>query len=185
MNKNPLSRKRMLAFASTDIFGSGSFNIINFLYPGFLALTIGIPAFEAGIIILIARIWDAVTDLIMGAISDRTHSKLGKRRIYLVITSLLVALGLFLLFYPFSFDFLALRFIACLFTYILFATIQTMVMMSGLFFFYIDFIIVRDITAAGQDNIVGLFGAAQSPTKINLSKFKLSIVLFIDFCIVI
>ena len=282
MSNSQLSRKRTLAFASTDIFGGGSFNIINFLYPGFLALTLSIPAFEAGIIILIARIWDAITDPIMGAISDRTTSKLGKRRIYLVIASPLVALGLFLLFYPFSFDSLTLRIIAALFTYIFFTTIQTIVMipyyslsseissdyeqrsranayrlgfsifssilcvalpkiiidlfkdesgskaqgfmvmslifgvlfavsvlitglfakeeiqtpplkskvdwkgflkplklktyrqylwmfmnlqitmaiMSGLFFFYIDFIIVRDMTANGQDNMVGLIGAA-------------------------
>ncbi|MGD9605466.1 MAG: MFS transporter [Bacilli bacterium] len=128
MNKNKLNRGRMLAFASTDIFGGGSFNIINFLYPGFLALTIGVPAEWAGIIILIARVWDAITDPIMGAISDRTQSKLGKRRIYLVVASPLVVLALFLLFYPFQFDSLALRIIASLFTYLLFATVQTMVM---------------------------------------------------------
>ncbi len=126
MTKQVLKRKTMLAFASTDIFGGGSFNIINFLYPGFLALTVGIPAYWAGV--LIARVWDAITDPIMGAISDRTSTKFGKRRIYLIIASPLVVLGLFLVFYPFSFDSLALRIIACLFTYLLFVTIQTMVM---------------------------------------------------------
>lgn len=128
MEQKKLSRKTILAFASTDIFGGGSFNIVNFLYLNFLVLTIGIDAIWAGAIILIARLWDAITDPIMGAVSDRTTSKLGKRRVYLVIVAPLIVLGLFLLFYPFSFESKALRIIATLFSYLLFVTIQTMIM---------------------------------------------------------
>ena len=54
--------KKKLAFASADIFGGGSFNIINFLYPGFLALTVGISPYWIGIIMLIARFWDAALE---------------------------------------------------------------------------------------------------------------------------
>ncbi len=43
----------------------------------------------------------------------------------------------------------------------MFMTLQiTMAIMSGLFFFYIDFIIVRDITDSGNTNMVGLIGTA-------------------------
>lgn len=70
MIKNDLGKK--LAFASADIFGGGSFNIINFLYPGFLAITVGISPYWIGVIVLLARIWDAITDPLMGHISDRT-----------------------------------------------------------------------------------------------------------------
>ena len=76
--------KKKLAFASADIFGGGSFNIINFLYPVFLAGTVGIKAYWIAVIVLVVRIWDAVTDPLMGHISDRTKSRMGKRRIYLV-----------------------------------------------------------------------------------------------------
>ena len=128
MTKKKLSTSKVLAFASADLFGGGSFNIVNFLYPGFLALTVGIPVYWVGVITLTARIWDAITDPIMGIISDRTNTKLGKRRIYLIVASPLVVLGLFLLFYPFSFASLALRIVASLFTYLFFTTVQTMVM---------------------------------------------------------
>lgn len=47
----PFSRK--LAFAVCDIFGGGSFNIINFLYPGFLAVTVGLSAYHIGLVMLI------------------------------------------------------------------------------------------------------------------------------------
>jgi len=53
MKNNEMKKK--LAFASADIFGGGSFNIVNFLYPGFLALTVGISPYWIGIVILVAR----------------------------------------------------------------------------------------------------------------------------------
>lgn len=126
MKNNNLGKK--LAFASADIFGGGSFNIINFLYPGFLAITVGISPYWIGVIVLIARVWDAITDPLMGHISDRTESKFGKRRIYLVIASPLVLLSMYFLFFPFSFSSIALRIIAVLTSYLVFTTVQTSVM---------------------------------------------------------
>ncbi len=112
MKKRDLFRK--LAFASADIFGGGSFNIINFLYPGFLALTVGISPYWSGFIILVARIFDAIVDPLIGWLSDRTQSRFGKRRIYLIVCSPLIAGAMFLLFYPFNFPDMALRIIAVL-----------------------------------------------------------------------
>lgn len=119
---------KKLAFASADIFGGGSFNIVNFLYPGFLAITVGISPYWIGVVILVARIWDAITDPLMGYFSDRTTSRFGKRRIYLIIASPFVLLSMFLLFYPFAFSSLALRVIAVLLSYLVFTTVQTSVM---------------------------------------------------------
>lgn len=120
-------RKR-LAFASADVFGGGSFNIINFLYPGFLALTVGINPFWISFVMLVARGWDAITDPVMGYISDHTKSKLGKRRIYLVISAPLILVGMYFLFFPFSFSSEGLRVIAVLLSYLVFTTIQTSIM---------------------------------------------------------
>ncbi len=126
MAKRELRKK--LAFASADIFGGGSFNIINFLYPGFLALTVGINPFWISFIMLVARGWDAFTDPVMGYISDHTKSKLGKRRIYLVISAPLVLVGMYFLFFPYSFSSEVLRVVAVLLSYLVFTTIQTSIM---------------------------------------------------------
>ena len=122
------SLRRKLAFASADFFGGGSFNIVNFLYPEFLALTVGVSPFWISFIFLVARVWDAVTDPIMGYISDHTHSKLGKRRIYLLISTPLVVAGMYLLFFPFSFPNEWTNVIAVLMSYLVFTTIQTSIM---------------------------------------------------------
>lgn len=129
MKKEGVPFSRRLAFAVCDIFGGGSFNIVNFLYPGFLAMTVGLSAYQIGLVMLIARVWDAVSDPLMGYLSDATRNKrFGKRRIYLVIAAPLVVLALFLMFYPYHNPNTALRFAAVLLSYLFFCTVQTMVM---------------------------------------------------------
>lgn len=126
MKKNNLLRK--LAFASADLFGGGSFNIINFLYPGFLALVVGINPFWSSFIILAARVFDAVIDPIIGWLSDSTKSRFGKRRIYLIVCSPLIVVAMFLLFFPFNFPNMALRIISVLLSYLIFVAVQSTIM---------------------------------------------------------
>ncbi len=49
-----------------------------------------VPPATVALLMLIARLWDACNDFIMGAIVDRTRSKLGKCRPYLLIAPLLI-----------------------------------------------------------------------------------------------
>jgi len=118
----------VLAFASGDIFGGGSFNIINFMYPGYVALAVGLSAQTAGIIILIARIFDAVSDPAMGFFSDRLRVRFGSRRSSLIISAPLITLSMFLMFYPYSNPSAAARFWAVLMSYIFFYAVQTSIM---------------------------------------------------------
>jgi len=55
---------------------------------------LGISPWLAGLVLLIPRLWDAFTDPIMGAISDRTKSKMGRRRPYLLLGSILLGLSI-------------------------------------------------------------------------------------------
>lgn len=54
---------------------------------------LAIPPALAGIALLVPRILDAFSDPLMGAISDRTRSAMGRRRIYLLIGAPLLALS--------------------------------------------------------------------------------------------
>ena len=110
--------KNKLAFASADIFGGGSFNIVNFLYSYFLVVTVGISPFWAGFIMLFARLWDAITDPIMGYLSDKTQSRFGKRRIYLIVSSPLVLLSMYFLFFPYDFSETFLKVMVVLLSYL-------------------------------------------------------------------
>ena len=54
----------------------------------------------AGTAILIPRLWDAITDPFMGLISDRTKTRIGRRRPYLLVGSILFGIGFWLLLSP-------------------------------------------------------------------------------------
>jgi len=118
----------MLAFSLGDFFGGGAFNIINFLYPGFLALAVGLPAHLAGLVITVARIFDAVIDPAIGYFSDKLRVRYGTRRGSFLVTAPLITLSLFLMFFPYSNPSLALRFWAVLLTYIFFCLIHSATM---------------------------------------------------------
>jgi len=55
----------------------------------------GISPVLAGTCLLVPRLWDAISDPIMGAISDRTKSRMGRRRPYLLIGSILFGVSFY------------------------------------------------------------------------------------------
>ena len=120
-----------LAFACGDIFGGGSFNIINFLFTPFLTLVVGIPMVWLAPILLFTKIWDGFVDPIIGRITDgTTPSKFGKRRKYMLIFAPLVLVCLILLFFPWNMvtDSVLLKCVFVVIIYMMYATAQSFVL---------------------------------------------------------
>lgn len=67
-----------------------------FLLP-FLFEVAGVHPFTAAFILLLSRCWDAVTDPIVGRLSDITKTKWGRRRPWLLIASIPLAVSYFFL----------------------------------------------------------------------------------------
>ena len=61
---------------------------------------LGIPMAVASTIMMVAKIWDAITDPLMGFISDNTRGRYGRRKPYMVVGGVLLIIGIFLLFLP-------------------------------------------------------------------------------------
>lgn len=88
---NPLSKHSdKVPFVQKLAFGSG--HLVNNLLPGalgvfsfFLLTAFGMDPFLAGLLGGLPRIYDAITDPIMGFISDNTQSRWGRRRPYIFI----------------------------------------------------------------------------------------------------
>jgi Na+/melibiose symporter-like transporter len=66
----------------------------------FYSQVVGLDAWLAGIALTIGRLWDAISDPLMGAISDRTRSRWGRRRPYIVLGALPLALSYVALWVP-------------------------------------------------------------------------------------
>lgn len=69
-----------------------------FLIPIFYTDTFGLAAAQVAILLLVVRLSDGVTDIIMGSIADRTHTKSGKYRPWILWSTPLLGLLLALQF---------------------------------------------------------------------------------------
>jgi len=79
----PLKLRHFAAYGSGDFGFAMVTHMVGLFLLFFLTDVFGISAAAAGSIFMIARIWDAVNDPIMGYISDRTVTRWGKYRPYL------------------------------------------------------------------------------------------------------
>lgn len=120
----PLKEKFAYSFGDTAI--NIAFDGINFYMLWFIVNVGAISPGMAGIIFMVAKIWDAFTDYLMGRISDNTNSRVGRRRPYIILGAI-----------PFGLFFVAIwyvpelsemgRFTYYLLIYILFNTAYTVV----------------------------------------------------------
>ncbi|MBL8698771.1 MAG: MFS transporter [Alphaproteobacteria bacterium] len=68
--------------------------------PTFYAQELGLGLSVVGFVMLAARIWDVATDPLVGMLSDRTRTRFGRRRPWLVAALPLVLAGVWFLFRP-------------------------------------------------------------------------------------
>jgi glycoside/pentoside/hexuronide:cation symporter, GPH family len=91
----PLSTR--LAFGAGDLSPGIAAIIIGFFQALFLTTVAGLSPGAAGLILLLSRVWDAITDPWMGIISDRTRSRFGRRRFWILVGAVPFGLVYFLL----------------------------------------------------------------------------------------
>jgi len=80
--------KEKIGYGFGDMASSMFWKIFSYYLPFFYSNVFGLSLVDAGVLVLVTRIWDAVSDPVMGVIADRTHSRWGKYRPYLLWTAL-------------------------------------------------------------------------------------------------
>jgi len=91
-----LSFGRKLAFGVGDLGPALVASIQGFFLNAFLLDIAGIRPGAAGIIFLIVKIWDSVNDPIVGRLTDRTNTRWGRRRPWLLFGAVPFGLAWFL-----------------------------------------------------------------------------------------
>ncbi|TGM03748.1 MFS transporter [Leptospira barantonii] len=91
----------------------------------FFVTAVGLKASLAGIALAVAVLWDAISDPLMGYISDHTRTNFGKRRPYILSGGILLGLSVFLMFSPPSLETQTQKFFFLLLVYLLVNTSMT------------------------------------------------------------
>ena len=120
--------KTIIAYGLGDIYGGGAFMIVGMLFLFYLTEVVGLSPALAGLVFGLGKIWDAISDPLMGHLSDRTKSRFGRRRVYFLVGILPIMLSFILLWLPMNFTTQGALFLYYSVAYIIFATVFTMVM---------------------------------------------------------
>ncbi|MEH7120876.1 MFS transporter [Neobacillus vireti] len=123
-NNSKLPLKRVLAYASTDTAGNLLYCTLTSFIMYFYTDVFGISIASAGLILLIARIFDALDAPIWGLVIDHTRTKWGKNRPYWLWLSVPFGLMVFLAFLTPDLSASA-KFTYALITYILAGVVYT------------------------------------------------------------
>ena len=107
-----------------DMSSSMFWKVFSYYLPFFYSNVFGLTLVDAGVLVLVTRIWDAVSDPMMGVIADRTQTRWGKYRPYLLCVAPLFSVAGILLFTTPDWDYGA-KLIYAYVTYILMMTVYT------------------------------------------------------------
>lgn len=117
-------RLRHIGYGLGDMSSSMFWKIFSYYLPFFYSNIMGLSLKDAGIILLVTRLWDAVSDPMMGVIADRTQTRWGKYRPYLLFVAPLFSVCGILLFTCPDWQYTA-KLIWAYITYILMMTVYT------------------------------------------------------------
>ena len=123
MTKAKLSEK--IGYGFGDMSSSMFWKIFSYYLPFFYSNIFGLSLAHAGTLLLVTKLYDAISDPVMGLIADRTSTRWGKYRPYLLWIALPFAIAGILAFYTPQTDNYTFKHIYAYATYILMMTVYT------------------------------------------------------------
>lgn len=98
--EDKIPTKEKIFYGLGALMDGGGVALMACVLLNYMTDTLLIASAAASTIMLISKIWDAVTDPVMGYISDNTRSRFGRRKPYMFIGGISLIVALFLLFAP-------------------------------------------------------------------------------------
>jgi len=91
---------RLTRFSAVALPLAGAGLPIAVYLPPIFARDFGLSLTTIGLIFLLGRLWDAINDPIIGALSDRTRTRFGRRRPWIAVSGVIFAIATMFLFFP-------------------------------------------------------------------------------------
>lgn len=93
-----MQRKAVIGWAIGSFTSASLVSAVGLLHLRFMTDSLGLSIGLAGLLVVVSRVYDTILDPIVGVLSDRTETRFGRYRPYLVGGGLLAALSLVMLF---------------------------------------------------------------------------------------
>lgn len=100
MSRRKLTRSNLFAYAAPGVPEAMTLYCASIVIPGFYVAEAGLSTAFVGLILTLSRILDAVTDLGIGYLSDRTRTRIGARKPWLIAGTALTIISVWFLYQP-------------------------------------------------------------------------------------
>lgn len=95
-----IPKKEKIFYGLGAFMDGGGVALMSCVMLNYMTNALGIAMAVASTIMMVSKAWDAVSDPLMGIISDSTVSKYGRRKPYMAIGGITLIISIFLLFAP-------------------------------------------------------------------------------------
>ncbi|MCS6958719.1 MAG: MFS transporter [Pseudanabaenaceae cyanobacterium SKYGB_i_bin29] len=96
-NKKPLTLWQKLSYGLGDFGAAITVNIVSFYLLFFLTNIAKLSPTRAGLVLLVGKLWDGTNDPIIGWLSDKTRSAVGRRLPWMIHSAVPLGISFFLL----------------------------------------------------------------------------------------
>ena len=100
VNNQPIPRRTLFCYGLADMPIQVVAIPVLSLIPAYYTANLGVTMAAASAVLLASRLFDAVTDPLIGWLSDRTKSRFGRRRLWMALSVPLFMLSVYKLFFP-------------------------------------------------------------------------------------
>ncbi len=96
----PMSLALCLGFGVGTIGVSIMLNTVTIYFPALMSTVLGQSTAIAGLLLTLSKIYDIFADIVIGTLSDRSQSRLGRRRPFLAVGAVVSAASFLMIFLP-------------------------------------------------------------------------------------
>ncbi len=95
-----LSKPTLFAYSAAELPMSMILTPVTLFVPAFYTQDLGLGMAAVGFLLMLSRLWDVFTDPIIGFLSDRTRTPIGRRKPWIIAAVPLAMVSIYQLFYP-------------------------------------------------------------------------------------
>ena len=93
-------RRQLAAYSIAELPMSMVATPVALFLPAFYTQDLGLGMATVGLVLMLSKFWDVATDPIIGYLSDRTRTRIGRRKPWVLVSLPLVMIAIYKLFFP-------------------------------------------------------------------------------------